>query len=76
MNKKRQHHYYADDEENAILKAYARANGRSVSELLVHCALTEAKRHTPVEELTTLVRQLIHEEIEKRLPAPGKANEG
>ena len=63
--------FLADDEQYEIIKACARSSGRSISEFVLHCALSEAKRRTPVEELKALVHQIVLKEIKTHLPATG-----
>lgn len=64
--------FFANDEEYFILKAAAKR--RSVSEYVLSCALAEAKRHPPIEDLSKYIRQIVREELKDLIPAPGNGS--
>lgn len=71
--RRRKRAFFADDEEYAIIKAAAKR--RSVSEYVLSAAMGEAKRHIRVEDLRSLIRQIIRQELKDYFPVRGNASE-
>jgi len=72
--------YRASDEEYQIIKASARANGRTTSEFVRYSALADAKKHLKRQGLKDMLKPLLLELLQEvpraRPPVRGNEAEG
>jgi len=69
--------YRASDEEYQIIKASARANGRTTSEFVRYSALADAKKHLKRQGLKDMLKPLLLELLQEvpRACPPVRGNE-